>query len=138
MIRRRLSRRGDAEGEGDTINLSPLIDMTFLLLIFFVVSSTLVDDAEIPIERPSASSGSSVDASVVRVTVGAEALAVAGEPVSSWMLGPTVRARLAEIEDPRVLVVTDRSVAAERLVRVVDECRLAGAMHVGVAVEAEP
>lgn len=136
MTRRRLNRRGD-EGDGDAINLSPLIDMTFLLLIFFVVSSTLVDDAEIPIDRPSASSGAAVNASVVRVTVGTEALAVSGEPVSSWMLGPTVRARLAEIEDPRVLVVTDKAVEADRLVRVVDECRLAGAMHVGVAVEAK-
>ena len=135
MIRRRLNRR-DAEGDGDTINLSPLIDMTFLLLIFFVVSSTLVDDAQIPIERPSATSGTAVEARVVRVTVGAEDLAVAGEPVSSWMLGPTLRARLAELEDPRVLDVTDQAVTADRLVHVVDECRLAGAQHVGVAVEA--
>lgn len=136
MITRRMLRRAQ-DGEGDTINLSPLIDMTFLLLIFFVVSSTLVKDAEIPIERPTASSGAAVDARVVRVTVGTEALAVAGEPVSSWMLGPTVQARLAEVEDPRVLVVTDRAVPADRLVEVVDACRLAGAAHVGVAVEAK-
>lgn len=137
-MRPRRLRNRNGDGDGDTINLSPLIDMTFLLLIFFVVSSTLVDDAEIPIERPSASSGERVDASVVRVSVGVDALAVAGEPVSPWMLETTVRARLSELEDPRVLVVTDRSVDAARLVKVVDDCRLAGAMHVGVAVEAAP
>jgi biopolymer transport protein ExbD len=135
---RRLTRRGRGEDEGDTVNLSPLIDMTFLLLIFFVVSSTLVDDIEIPIERPGASSGAPVETKALRVAVtGDETVAVDGEPVPRWMVEPRVRHVLGAHPSGRVLVVADRRVEADLLVDVVDQCRLAGAKHVAVAVKEE-
>lgn len=132
---RRLARRGRGD-EDSGVNLSPLIDMTFLLLIFFVVSSTLVDDVEIPIERPGASSGGEVEARALRIAVTREArIAVDGEVVPRWMVEARVRHLLDAHPTGRVLVVVDQEVDADLLVDVVDQCRLAGARHVGVAVE---
>lgn len=132
---RRLARRGTGEGDSE-INLSPLIDMTFLLLIFFVVSSTLVDDIEIPIERPGASSGDEVEARALRVTITRQKqVAVDGEVVPRWMVEARVRPILDAHPTGRILVVVDREVDADLLVDVVDQCRLAGARHVGVAVK---
>ena len=134
---RRLLRRGGSE-DGETVNLSPLIDMTFLLLIFFVVSSTLTDDVEVAIERPGAASGESVEARSVRVAVTREGqIAVDGEVVPEWMVEARVRHILEGHPTGRVLVLTDRQVNAELLVDVVDQCRLGGARHVGVAVQRE-
>ncbi len=136
---RRLLRRGRGEDEGEGVNLSPLVDMTFLLLIFFVVSSTLVDDVEIPIERPGAASGSSVESRAIRVAVTREeTVAVEGEPVPRWMVEARVRHVLGGHPTGRILVVADRRVEAELLVDVVDQCRLAGARHVAVAVKEGP
>ena len=132
---RRMQRRlrGD---EGDTVNLSPLIDMTFLLLIFFVVSSTLVDDTEIGIERPSAVSGEKAEARALRVAISREGeVSVDGEPVPQWMVEARVRHVMDDHPTKRVLTVVDAEVNAKVLVDVVDQCRLAGAKHVGVAVK---
>lgn len=135
---RRLARRSLGGEEESSVNLSPLIDMTFLLLIFFVVSSTLVDDVEIPIERPGAASGAEAAAQALRVAVTeAEQIAVDGEIVPRWMVEVRVRHLLEDHPSGRVLLVVDRRVDAELLVDVVDQCRLAGARHVGVAVKEE-
>ena len=53
------------------------------------------------------------------------------------MIQSRVRAFLEVSEDKQVLVVTDRRVSAEKLIEVVDQCRLAGANDIGVATEKE-
>ena len=60
-----------------------------------------------------------------------------GKPVRPWMVQSRVREFIETSGNKSVLVITDRRVAAERLVEVVDQCRLAGATNVGVATEKE-
>ena len=54
-----------------------------------------------------------------------------------WMLQSRVRDYLRDATDASVLVVTDRNVAADKLIEAVDACRLAGAKDVGVITTAE-
>jgi len=130
---RRRRERGD-DGEG--VNMSPLIDMTFLLLIFFAVSSTFVKDVEVRIERPGAASASLVERSPLRVQVERDGqIYIDAEPVQPWLLENRVRERLRRSRLSHVLVVVDRGTDSGQLVSVVDQCRLAGAEHVGVAVQ---
>jgi biopolymer transport protein ExbD len=133
-MNRRLSRRKGSDG-GDEINLSPLIDMTFLLLIFFVVSSTLVDEKELSIERPGASSGRDGEPQAIRVTVSSSGeVSVEGQRVEAWVVETQLRGLLQARSNRKVLIVADRRVEAERLIDVVDQARLAGGEHVAVAV----
>jgi biopolymer transport protein ExbD len=60
-----------------------------------------------------------------------------GNPVKIWMLQSRVRELLRSASDKQILVVVDKSVPADRLIEVVDQCRLAGASDVGVATERE-
>jgi biopolymer transport protein ExbD len=118
------------------IDLSPLIDMTFLLLIFFMVTTTFVDDVEMRIERPGASSAETVQQRSIRVAVTASGnVFVNGELVDVYMLQSTLRPALEQVESRHVVVVADRSVLTEQLVEVIDQCRLAGARDVALAVE---
>ena len=118
------------------IDLSPLIDMTFLLLIFFMVTTTFVDDVEMRIERPGASSAETVQQRSIRVAVTASGnVFVNGELVDVYMLQSTLRPALQQVESRHVVVVADRSVLTEQLVEVIDQCRLAGASDVALAVE---
>ena len=55
----RFSSHSD-EGDAD-INLTPLIDVVFLLLIFFMVTTTFSREAEIKLELPEADSGEEID-----------------------------------------------------------------------------
>mgnify|MGYP006292422505 CR=1 FL=1 len=94
--------------EPEDLNISPLIDMVFILLIFFAVSTTFVKDMQLDLE-----------------------------PVKTWMLQSLVRDSLAVSSSQNVLVISDRLVPTEKLVDVVDQCKLAGADEVGVATQLE-
>ncbi len=119
-------------------NVAPLIDIVFILLIFFVVTTTFARDLGIEVERPSAGSATEQPVDLLRVAIGANGeLTVDGRPTSGWRLRPEVEDRLADYLEKSVLVVADRRTDAEALVDVIDACRQAGASQVAVAVENE-
>lgn len=120
------------------IDISPLIDMVFILLIFFMVSSTFIKDMKLDLQRPSASSVQKASSKVIRVYIDKFGdTYVDNQNVKIWALQSKVRDLLRFSTDKSVLVITDLGVSAEKLVEVVDQCRLAGAGDVGVATEKE-
>jgi biopolymer transport protein ExbD len=132
----RFLRKSEANEGG--IDISPLIDMVFILLIFFMVSTTFVKDMKLDLERPSASAAKRAPSTALRVHIDRNAAVyLDGLPVKVWMLQSRVRDLLKA--DPRrpILVITDRLVASEKLIEVVDQCRLAGGLDVGVATVEE-
>ncbi|MCA9513848.1 MAG: biopolymer transporter ExbD [Myxococcales bacterium] len=127
--------RGDVEAN---LDISPLIDMVFILLIFFMVSTTFVKDMNLELTRPSAQSASRASSKAIRVFIDRAGTAYLDDvPVKPWMIQSRVRELLKSGASGDVLVVTDVQVPAEKLIAVVDQCRLAGADHVGVATRAE-
>ncbi|MEZ6187576.1 MAG: biopolymer transporter ExbD [Planctomycetota bacterium] len=123
--------------EPQAIDMGPLIDMVFILLIFFAVSSTFTKDMQLELQRPSAKSAAAASTKAIRVFVDrTQRVFVDEQPVKTWMLQSRVRDLLTSAPDRKVLVVADRLVPAERLIEVVDQCRLGGAAEVGVATEA--
>lgn len=132
-----MRRRGRSQGDGG-IDISPLIDVVFILLIFFMVSTTFAKDMELELERPSASSASAAPTEALRVYIDRDSvLYVDGSAVQPWMLQSHVRDYLRGAPDSPVLIVTDRGVPAERLIDAVDQCRLGGAVDVGVVTDRE-
>ena len=131
---RKRSRRGDASD----IDISPLIDMVFILLIFFMVSTTFVKDMSIDLQRPGAQSATKASTKALRIVIDdAQTVYIDGNPVRPWMIQSRVREFLEVSDDKQVLVITDQRVSAEKLIEVVDQCRLAGANDIGVATEKE-
>jgi biopolymer transport protein ExbD len=131
-------RRRHRPTASSEIDIAPLIDMVFILLIFFMVSTTFVKDMKVDIQRPGAASASAASTKALRVQIDSSGdVFVDGTPVRVWMVQSRVREFLESSGSQSVLVVVDRRVAAERLVEVVDQCRLAGASDVGVATEKE-
>ncbi len=120
------------------IDISPLIDMVFILLIFFMVSTTFVKDMKLDLERPAASSSTVASTKAVRIYIdkGGDTY-LNGEPIRVWVIQSRLRDLLKGGTNKSVLVVTDEIVPTNRLVEVVDQARLAGAEDVGVATVAE-
>ena len=115
-----------------------MIDMTFILLIFFMVSTTFVKDMKIDLSRPSAQSQVMASTKSVRLYIDRQGETyLDGEPIRPWVIQSRVRDLLRGMTTKSVLVVTDAEVPAQKLVDVVDAARLAGAEDVGVATVAE-
>ena len=124
--------------DGPGVDISPLIDMVFILLIFFMVSTTFVKDMKIDVERPSAAGAVRASTKSIRVHVERSGgIYIDGQPVKSWMLQSRVRDMIKSGASGSVLVIADRLVSAEKLIEVVDQCRLGGAEDVGVATDKE-
>ena len=76
-------RRRQAEEAG--VDISPLIDMVFILLIFFMVTTTFVKDAQVELDRPSASSAKPASTKAIRVTIDRRGdTYVSGRAVRPW------------------------------------------------------
>jgi len=121
-----------------TVDISPLIDMVFILLIFFMVSTTFVKDMKLDLERPSASSTEQASTKAIRLYIDNSGETwLDGQPIRLWVIQSKLRDMLQGAASQSVLVVTDNNVPAGRLVEVVDQARRAGAADVGVATVEE-
>lgn len=132
----RRMRRHSSEEDG--IDISPLIDVVFILLIFFMVSTTFVKDAQLELQRPSAQSAEAADTKSVRISIDRQGAVYLGEEaIRLWMLQSRVREQLRASSQSSVLVIADRSTPTELLIDVVDQCRMGGAKDVGVITDKE-
>ncbi|MEE4251126.1 MAG: biopolymer transporter ExbD [Alcanivoracaceae bacterium] len=120
------------------IDMSPLIDMVFILLIFFMVTTTFVKDMKLDLDRPTASSGAAASSKAIRIFIDKNGdIYVDNQPVRIYSLQGKLRDMLRLSTDKSVLVVTDENVPARVVLEVVDQSRLSGATDVGVATEQE-
>ena len=126
------------EAKVEDIDISPLIDMVFILLIFFMVSSTFTKDMQLDLNRSGASSASKSSSKVIRVYIDKYSdVYLDGQPIKVWAIQGKMRDLLRASSESAVLIVTDMGVTADKLVEVVDQCRLSGAKDVGVATQRE-
>ncbi len=124
--------------EVDNIDVSPLIDMVFILLIFFMVTTTFVKDMKLDLNRPAAASASKSDSKVVRVYIdNTGAVYIDNQPVQIWAIQSKLRDLLRTATDKAVLVISDETIPVETLIDGVDECRMSGAKDVAVSTSKE-
>ncbi len=75
-----------------TIDMAPLIDIVFILLIFFMVTTTFVKDMKLELERPKASSSSAASSKAIRLFIDRHGdTYMDGEPVRLWLIQSKLR-----------------------------------------------
>ena len=122
----------------DNVDVSPLIDMVFILLIFFMVTTTFVKDMKLDINRPSAASASLSNEKVIRVYIdNNREIYIDNQAVKIWALQSKLRDMLRSSVDKAVLVVTDTEIPVDSLIDVIDECKQSGAQDVAVSTTKE-
>ena len=119
------------------VDLTPLIDMVFILLIFFIISSSFIKDAGIVVERPSAATGEAQNVQVVIAIDADNILWMEGSSIDIRSLSTRVGQLLAERQDLGIIVAADVRTNAGLLVRVLDLCREAGVVNISVATQEE-
>lgn len=132
---RRFRQLGEASEEKSEINLSPLIDMVFILLIFFLVTTVFVEETGVEVQKPEAASAVPQERESIQIAITATGQVVFdGQEVGLSGVRPLVR-RLAS-ESPRpVILLVDEDAPAGLTVRVIDAAGLAGAESVSLAAE---
>ena len=135
MIDVRRTLRGSDQVQ---INMGPLIDMVFLLLIFFVVTTSFVKESGIDVQRSTAATAEVKERGNIMISVTAAGeVYYAGKRVDVRSLRGLVERALAEDPESGVVVVADRDSATGEVVKVMDQCRLAGAQSVSLAARRE-
>lgn len=128
--------RGSLRGGGDKvdINMGPLVDMVFLLLIFFVVTTSFVRETGIEVQRSQADTAEVVEHATIMLGVSAEGhVYFEGRRVDVRSVRGLVERALAEDPEAGVVVVADKNSNTGVVIKAMDQCRLAGAQSVSLA-----
>ena len=134
-MRRRLSHGGD-EAE---INITPMLDIVFIMLIFFIVTTSFVKEVGIDVNRPSNAPVKEQKLSeVVPIEIDATGqIRVKKRLVDVRAVRANIESELAVRPDASVVVIADRNSDSGLLVRVIDQARMAGAENVSLAAPSQ-
>jgi biopolymer transport protein ExbD len=133
MKRRRVF---SANQGSEDINISPLIDMVFILLIFFIVTTVFVEETGVEVTKPQAASQIQLEKNSILIAITANNNVVyGGRDIGVNGVRGIVK-RLIQ-DDPKmpVIIQADENVPTRILVRVIDEAKLAGANSVNSSTE---
>lgn len=114
------------------ISLTPLIDVVFILLLFFMLASSFVDLNTIVLDAPTAGAAPSSDTGALLIEVRLDGVRFAGRYMPLEELTAMVAQRLGENPDRRVLVQPGAGVNLQRTVRVLDRLSGIGATHLSL------
>jgi biopolymer transport protein ExbD len=127
---------GEQEAQSAEINMAPLIDMVFILLIFFVVTTNFARQTGIDVSKPRAQSVVTQGQKVMMIGITREgSLHVYGRQVGIDMLEGLVAREVANRPDISVVIVADRKAPVESAVTVMDKCTMAGVKRLSIAAE---
>ncbi len=128
----RLSRRNRT---GLGLDLTPMVDVVFLLVIFFMVSTTFITlESGLPVDLPQAQSSQAQSSELPTVTINQDdQIFVGGSQVAEGDLVAVLREVLASSASDTVVLRADQSVRYGLPVRVMDLIKQAGAQRVAIA-----
>ncbi|MGQ0552971.1 MAG: ExbD/TolR family protein [Planctomycetota bacterium] len=115
------------------IDLSPMIDCVFILLIFFIVTTTFVEETGVEVDKPQAASAVRLEKTSILIALTDKGEVVyGGREIGVSGVQPLVK-RMLQKEDLPVIIQADTVAQSGLLVRIIDEAKLAGATKVSVA-----
>ncbi len=126
------SRRSRRTVKG--LDMAPLIDMVFILLIFFLVTTSFVKETGIEVNRPKAATVTADSRSSILIAIDREnRIFMDHREIDLRTVRANVERALAENPTGKVIVVADTSSSTGVAVKVMDGCRMAGAERVSLA-----
>ncbi len=132
-VRQRSSLRRQSDEEVD-VNLTPMLDVVFILLIFFIVTASFVKEAGIEVSRPAAESAVRQEHAAILIAIDARG----GVWIDKRNVDPrAVRANVERLhlQNPQgsVVILADRASHNGVLVEVLDQVRMAGVEKIAIA-----
>ena len=125
------------------VNITPLIDIVFLLLIFFMVSTTFERESEIDVTLPEAAIDAPTEQSdMIEITISADGVFfINGKRVVNKQVA-TLKQALLKVangrEDPPIIISADAKATHQAVVTVMDAARQLGFVHLSFATSQIP
>lgn len=133
-MRNRHSRR--ESGSAAEINMTPLIDMVFILLIFFIVTTSFVNETGVDVNRPSAETAVNKELANIMVAITSSGqINIDGRVVDRRAVRANIERLHAENPEGSVIIIADKDAKTGLLIEVMDQARLAGIANVSIAAE---
>ena len=131
---RRLTSR--SEGEDNKINLTPMLDVVFIMLIFFIVTATFVKEVGLDVNQPEDNKPQTVDPDkksiVVRIT-NRDRILIAQRDVDIRSVRANIERMHAENPEAPVIIQPHPDSKTETMIHIMDSARLAGVVNVSLA-----
>ena len=122
------------ENSAETINVSPLIDVIFILLIFFIVTMVFADGSAMKVDVPKAAAAKSVESKPLTIVILSDSsVLVDGKRVALGELERAIRRRVGECKS--VVLRGDASAPVGTLVEVMDCAKACGAREIYVSAD---
>src|ERR1044071_6528867 len=131
----RFRRNMEEHEEPIELNLIPLIDVIMFLLIFFVSTTSFIEEPGVKVDKPQAASASQLEKNSIIFAVTSDGkVAYGGKEIGEGGVRPTVK-RLCAKEPLPVVIQADQNARTGLLIRVIDEAKLGGAKDVSLAAQ---
>ena len=118
------------------INITPMLDVVFIMLIFFVVTTSFTRDTGATIERPEAEQATPLVGGTILIGVRPnDEIWMANRQVELHEVQPLVERAAAENPEGGVVILADKGARIGRVTQVMDQVRQAGVDGVAIAAE---
>jgi biopolymer transport protein ExbD len=116
-----------ASDDESGVDISPLIDVVFILLIFFIVTTVFVEAPDVEILKPTAASARDLEKNSILIAITPEGeIIYGGKPIGISGIQSTIR-RMSSKEQLPVILQADQSVNMDVFMRAYDQAVLTGA-----------
>jgi len=130
-----MKKRGDDENTGE-IDLTPMLDVVFILLIFFIVTSVFVTEAGIDVSKPDASTAQPRTQDLILIAVSSDGqIWMDGEQIDSRFIRSRFERRLAETPNASVVIQGDQGAENQHVLRILEAARDANITSVSISTE---
>ena len=133
---RRLTSRTREEEEESEINITPMLDVVFIMLIFFIVTATFVKEAGIDVNRPDAATAVKQEKANILIAINANnEIWIDSRQVDIRAVRPNIERMQAENPQGSVVIQADKESKTDTLIKVMDAARSAGVFNVAIAAQ---
>ena len=133
---RRLLARATADEDESAIDITPMLDVVFIMLIFFIVTATFVKEAGIDVNRPDAATAVKQEQENILVAISADnEIWIDRRRVDIRSVRPNIERLHAENPQGSVVIQADKDSRTETLIKVMDAARSAGVFNVAIAAQ---
>lgn len=118
------------------ISMAPLVDIVFLLLIFFMVTTVFPDNDGLLIEKPSSENAVALTDQQIIIKLDQQGIAyIKGQSVNADDIKRLLRSELAVKSHLAVTIHADRRATTEALINIIDAAKAGGAKQLGIATD---
>lgn len=136
-MRRFINTSSDADQEGG-VDITPMLDVVFIMLIFFIVTATFIKESGIEVNKPAAATASVQDKANILIAIDANnGVWINRRQVDIRAVRPNIERLHAENPKGTVVIQADKESKNDILVQVMDASRLAGVFDIAIAASSQ-